>query len=600
MNRPLSVIVTASFFSACSSSLAADAPAMLRQLFDDRYAWEMREFPETAMSRGDYSRADRITDLSLAAIERRKKETVGFLDRLHALDRATLNEEDQLNYDLFEQDLKNDIEEHRFRMFLAPVGPRDGPHQSIPQMADRVRFDTREDYVNFLKRLELTPRAIDDIIERLRLGLKEGRTPPKVTMGGLAHQFESLRSGGLDALAKPFEKMPADISSEQRAELSQRFRDQSLPAVSEALDRLGTYLTGEYLPHCRPTIAAGDLPDGEAYYALRLRVNTTTEMSAKEIHELGLREVARIKDEMMKVIRASDFSKHKPETSQLAEQPLFQSFIQYLRTDPRFYHKSADELVTGYRDICKRVDAGLPKLFQKLPRLPYGVREIPAFMAPDQTTAYYEHGDIRNAEPGWFYCNTYALDQRPTYEMISLAMHESVPGHHLQVALAQELEDVPEFRKNMWVTAFGEGWALYSERLGIEMGLYGDPYDDFGRLLYEMWRACRLVVDPGMHALGWSRERAVRFMLDNTALSELNINTEIDRYINWPGQATGYKIGELKIRELREEATKRLGDKFDLRAFHEVVLGAGCLPLNILEKRVNAWIGRQPAATASR
>ncbi|MCH8854464.1 MAG: DUF885 domain-containing protein, partial [Planctomycetes bacterium] len=249
-----------------------------------------------------------------------------------------------------------------------------------------------------------------------------------------------------------------------------------------------------------------------------------------------------------------------------------------------------EDLLRGYRDICKRVDAQLPKLFKTMPRLPYGVRKIPDFMAPSQTTAYYSRGDIRNAQPGYFYANTYALNQRPKYEMIALALHEAVPGHHFQISLAQELENVPQFRNHSWITSYGEGWALYAERLGLEMGFYDDPYDNFGRLLYEMWRACRLVVDPGMHALGWSRERAVQFMLDNTALSELNVNTEIDRYIAWPGQATAYKIGELKIRELRAAAERTLGEDFDVREFHDVILLAGSLPLTVLEARVHRWL----------
>ncbi|MHC4827996.1 MAG: DUF885 domain-containing protein, partial [Planctomycetota bacterium] len=269
------------------------------------------------------------------------------------------------------------------------------------------------------------------------------------------------------------------------------------------------------------------------------------------------------------------------------------AFLNYLRTDPRFYHTSAESLLAEYRDICKQVDPWLPRLFGRLPRLTYGVRAIPDYMAPTQTTAYYQSGDLRNAEPGWFYANTYALDQRPKYEMIPLTLHEAVPGHHFQVALARELEDLPEFRRDWGFNAFGEGWALYAERLGIEMGLYGDPYDDFGRLLYEMWRACRLVVDPGMHAIGWSRDEAIEFMMANTALSRLNITTEVDRYISWPGQACAYKIGELKIRELRQRAESRLGQSFDLRAFHDVVLGAGSIPLTILEKRVDYWINSQ-------
>ncbi len=310
---------------------------------------------------------------------------------------------------------------------------------------------------------------------------------------------------------------------------------------------------------------------------------------------------------MMDVIKSSDFMTREVEVERVAtphgrstsitkpaqslsSDELFRMFIYYLRTDPRFYYTEEEDLLRGYRDICKRIDAELPKLFKTLPRQPYGVRKIPDFMAPSQTTAYYSRGDIRNAQPGYFYANTHALDQRPKYEMIALALHEAVPGHHFQIAIAQELKEVPEFRKHSWFTAYGEGWALYAERLGLEMNFFEDPYDNFGRLLYEMWRACRLVVDPGMHALGWSREKAVQFMLDNTALSELNVNTEIDRYIAWPGQATAYKIGELKIRKLRGIAEDRLGKRFDVREFHDVILGAGSLPLSVLEGRIHRWI----------
>jgi uncharacterized protein (DUF885 family) len=454
-----------------------------------------------------------------------------------------------------------------------------------------VRFNSALDYSNYLNRLEQTPKLIADTIERMQAGLKEARTPPQVTMAGVPSQFKAvLESTGLEALAEPFKHMPATIPSAEQAQLMTRFEAVSLPMVRQALQTLEHFVTTEYLPNCRKSIAAKDWPDGEAYHNYQLRVMTTTDMTAKQIHELGLKEVARIRAEMMQVIRSSDFMSVNPDAGKLSDEALFKAFVNYLRTDSRFYHTSAEDLLTGYRDICKRVDAQLPKYFGVLPRLPYGVKEIPLFMAPQQTTAYYQHGDIRNSEAGYFMANTFALDQRPRYEMISLSMHESVPGHHLQIAIAQELEGLPEFRKDAWFTAFGEGWALYSERLGIEMGLYSDPYDDFGRLLYEMWRACRLVVDPGMHALGWSRDQAVQFMLDNTALSELNINNEIDRYIAWPGQACAYKIGELKIRELRAKAEVQLGAKFDIRAFHDVVLGAGTIPLGVLERRVNEWI----------
>jgi uncharacterized protein (DUF885 family) len=601
MTRVLcATVVIAVGLAAMKTSVAQSSSEQLDALFAERLAWTLREFPEIARSKGDYSSADRITDGSLSAIEHRHAETADHLRRLRQIDRAALDESARLNYDLFERKLAEEIEGHRFRVFLAPIGGRFGPQQDIPQMHERVRFAGYEDYENYLKRLEQTPRRCADTRELLRAGLAEGRTPPKVALAGVPEQFRELVDGdGLAALAEPFARFPAGVTPAQQQALRTRFEQVSRPAARAALRELGDYFTREYLPRCRASIAARDWPDGEAWYAFALRMHTTTDLTAEQIHEIGLREVARIRAEMLTVIRRSDFMQHATDGAAAAgpatdgdadsEARLFRDFLRYLRTAPRFYYQSGDELLTGYRDICKRIDAELPRLFRVLPRLPYGVRKIPDFMAPTQTTAYYSPGDIRNGEPGYFYANTYALDQRPRYEMIALSLHEAVPGHHLQIALAQELTDLPEFRRDAWFTAFGEGWALYSERLGIEMGLFDDPYDDFGRLLYEMWRACRLVVDPGMHALGWSRQQSIDFMLANTALSELNINAEVDRYIAWPGQATAYKIGELKIRELRAACEQKLGARFDIRAFHEVVLGAGTVPLTVLETRVRRW-----------
>ena len=563
----------------------------LHALFAERAAWELEEFPERAMARGDYTNAHRITDNSLGAIERRHQYAIDHLDQLREINFEALDEDDRVNYQLFELELVQSIEGHQHRSFLVPLSGRMGPHQRIAQMAERVRFASYEDYEHYLARLEQTPTMIANAIELMQLGIEEGRTSPRVVLQGMPMQFHALlEGGGLAPLATPMNRMPESITSQQRQELRERFENVSMPAVIEAITTFRDFVIETYLPACRESIAAVDWPNGEAYYNHQLRVMTTTDLTAREIHELGLREVQRIRSEMMQVIRRSDYLELHPEAVDLDDDELFAAFVQYLRTDPRFYHTSEEELLAEYRAICKEIDGHMPKFFKTLPRLPYGVRPVPRFMAPTQTTAYYSQGDIRNREAGYFYANTYRLDQRPRYEMRALAVHEAVPGHHHQIALAQELEDIPEFRKEAWFTAFGEGWALYSERLGIDMGLYEDPYDDFGRLLYEMWRACRLVVDPGMHALGWSRDDAIEYMKANTALSELNIVTEIDRYIAWPGQATAYKLGELKIRELRAMAERELGDRFDIREFHDVVLLAGSVPLSVLERRVREWV----------
>ncbi|MEC9374545.1 MAG: DUF885 domain-containing protein, partial [Planctomycetota bacterium] len=349
----------------------------------------------------------------------------------------------------------------------------------------------------------------------------------------------------------------------------------------------------DYIPAARESIAATDLPDGDAFYNYALSNFTTTQLTAREIHELGKSEVARIRAEMLEVIARSDY----PNENNLEGDELLAAFLDYLRTDQRFYHDSPEELLTGYRDICKRMDAELPRLFGRLPRLPYGVREMPAFIAPSAPTAYYYPGSLANGVAGNFVANTYQLDQRPKYEMVPLALHEAVPGHHLQIALAQELQEsgLHEWRTLLGYTAYVEGWALYSERLGLEVGdgprgFYSDPYDDFGRLTYEMWRALRLVVDPGIHAFDWSRQQAIDYMLENSALAEANIISEVDRYIAWPGQATGYKIGELRIRAMRERAEQALGDGFNIRAFHDRILEAGAIPLEVLDTRINTWI----------
>lgn len=571
-------------------ALAGEHNAPLWKLFDTYYEWQKREDPDLAVSRGDYRYADRLADTSLKAIERRHREQREFLVQLHAIELERLSDDDKLNYRLFERELRDAIDGHRFRVFLAPIGGRFGPQQEIPQLNEKVNFNNLKDYQNYLSRLSQVPKLVADTIDKLKRGVAEGRVPPRISLAGVPGQFDALLGNGLDELAKPFDKWPSSIDEKDRAELQKRFNTDEMPAIRASCKELRDYFVGQYLPACRQTIAATDWPDGQAYYAYELHVMTTTDMTAKEIHETGLREVKRIHGEMMQAIHRSDFLERFPDAADLDDAALFKRFVHYLHTDPRFYYTNANDLLIGYRDICKRIDPELPKLFGHLPRLTYGVRAIPAFMAPDQTTAYYSPGSLENGQPGYFYANTYALDQRPKYEMAALAAHESVPGHHLQISIAQELKNVPEFRKNMWITAYGEGWALYSEGLGIEMGLYKDPYDDFGRLLYQMWRACRLVVDPGMHALGWSRQQAIDFMRENTALSDINITTEVDRYIGWPGQACGYKIGELKIRELRKLAEKELGDRFDLRKFHDVILTSGPVPLDIMESRVRAWI----------
>ena len=568
------------------------ASARLQRALDAIQAFNDAEDPVQAISKGRPADTGRIMDRSLAACDRRNDMATRQLADLRAIDHAALNERDRLDAALIERDLELGIEGHRYGGHLLVLGPLGGPQQEVPQMTEQMPFARADDLRAHLSRLRLVPQQLRQERELLQEGLRRGITPPKAILPGVVPQFDAVIEGRLQALREPFGRAYPDLKAEQAAALRTE-GDAAVDAILTELTALRDFVRDTYVPGARDTIACIDLPEGAAWYAHALRVQTTTDRSPVQIHELGQTEVMRIRGEMLQVIRRTDWFRADPARATVGEDELFAAFVRFLRTDRRFYFTRPEDLMSGYRDLAKRIDAHLPSLFGTLPRLTYGVREIPRFMAPSQTTAYYQPGSLKAGNCGWFYANTFALDQRPRYEMVPLTLHEAVPGHHLQIALAQELPERHPLRREMGFNAFVEGWALYAERLGIEMGLYADPYDDFGRLLYEMWRSCRLVVDTGMHALGWSRQRAIDFMKANTALSELNIEREVDRYIGWPGQACGYKLGELCIRGLRQEAERRLGARFDLRAFHDAVLGEGALPLSVLEERMRRWIDAQ-------
>ncbi len=571
---------------------ASARSSALRALLDEHVDWLMRENPLWASHRGDLRFNDQLGDVSSAAARRRVQEARHRLNRLLALDRSAFTPEDTLDARLLEHELREAIDRDPFRLEQLPIDQRSGPQIWLPQMADRLPFLEPRHQFDYVARLEQVAGQIDQHITNMRAGLEAGRVPPRVTVLGTDAQAAALAAAAVredparSPFYTPFHRVDADPEAAARARAA--IADSIVPAYA----RLAEFLRTEYIPACRETIGISDSLDGPEAYAHALRRYTTVDLSAEEIHQIGLAEVARIQAEMMDTIARTDFP-HKDEYSGPA---LLAAFLHYLRTDPRFYYDDPEALLSGYRDICKRIDAELPVLFSVLPRLPYGVRATPDFAAPTSPTAYYYGGSLKTGVAGYFVANTYRLDQRPKYEMIALTLHEAVPGHHLQIALAEELEDVHEFRRMVGYTGFVEGWALYAERLGLEMGdpdqggLYADPYDDFGRLTYEMWRACRLVVDTGIHAKGWTRQQAIDFMVANTALSEYNIDREVDRYIAWPGQACAYKLGELTIRRLRAKAEQKLGSRFDLRSFHDAVLGAGAIPLPILEERIDAWI----------
>lgn len=559
------------------------ADAALRQLVDEVWDWELETDPLLATEVGDPRGQDRLPSESWALLELRAKRRGKFSERLLAIDRDALSDSARADYEVLRRRLDDAIAEHRFGTALMPLTSRSGFHVFLPDLAQSMRLETEQDHRDYVARLKDFPRYFEEQITLLRAGIARGLTPPAIVLRDLEQQLESqvVPSHSQSVLFKPFlQTRPAAISEGAWRSLSDEASMAIEQAVVPAFRDLLTFIRGEYLPACRGSIAAGALPDGREFYRYRVRHFTTLELTPEEVHEIGLREVARIRGEMEACMGKTGFT------------GTWEAFVRQLRTDPRHYAKTPEELLQYTALICKRIDGALPQLFSRLPRTPYGIREIPAFVAPQTTSAYYWPPAGDGSRAGYFYLNTYNLSSRPKYELEALAMHEAVPGHHLQIALQQELQDLHPIRRFSSFTAFVEGWGLYAERLGLEMGFYEDPYQDFGRLSMEAWRACRLVVDTGMHALGWSREQAIEFMVANTALAEHNVVAEVDRYIGWPGQSLGYKIGQLKILELRQRAEERLAARFDIRAFHELVLSQGAIPLELLEQNVDRWIAR--------
>ena len=579
--------------AACASRSSTDEGKRLRAYLADDWQYWMTQYPEVATAVGYPGQNGRWTDYSHPAIEARAAHLKQSRDRLAAIDRARLSPDDQLDYDLYRDILESALQGLEFhndalpirgvvvRNLLMPVNQLEGLPQDVPLTIALMPAVTLEDYENFVRRLESVPALVDQIVALMEQGLARGMTPPRITLRDVPDQVKAQLV--TDPLKSPllaaFTKWPATIAEPDRARLmkaaSEAFRGKTAPAFA----RFHEFLISRYLPACRETTGIDALPNGAAMYLFNVRWHTTASRSPREIHEIGLAEVKRIRAEMEAIIGQVRFT------------GTFADFTTFLRTSPQFYFKDAPSLLTAYRDITKRADPELAHLFGRLPQTPYGVVPVPDAIAPSQTTAYYQPGSLAAGRPANMFANTYKLDARPKWEMEALTLHEAVPGHHVQVALAQELPALPEFRKNSSYTAFVEGWALYAESLGDEMGFYTDPYSKFGQHTYDMWRAVRLVVDTGLHSMGWTRQQAIDFFLANAAKTEQDVIVEVDRYIVWPGQALGYKMGQLKIRELRTSAERGLGPRFNVRAFHDTVLGQGAVPLDVLDARVRAWVG---------
>lgn len=523
-----------------------------------------------------------LPDMSAATLAAQAKQRQQWLDKLQQIDSSALTEQQQINYAILSYSLEDALSEYQYGAHMMPLTSESGFHSALAFMVSGTEFKTKQDYLDYLAKLKTVPAYMQQQTEWMKQGLATGMTQPKAVLAGFEQSILAFisKTPEQNVFYRPFHQKPEFIDIESWQALQSEAQQVVTLQLNPAYQQFYQFMVEQYLPGARDSIAASDWPKGREYYQNRLEHYTTLKLTPEQVHQIGLNEVARIRAEMQAIITKVGFKGS------------FAEFIQFLRTDPQFYAKTPTDLLKEASFIAKKIDAELPKYFRTLPRTPYGVAPVPAEIAPKYTTGRYA-GTNRDDRAGFYWVNTYALDRRPLYEMEALTLHEAVPGHHLQISLAREQSSLPEYRRNFYTSAFGEGWGLYAEYLGIEMGFYQDPYSDFGRLTYEMWRAARLVVDTGMHTMGWSRQQAIDFLASNTALSMHNVTTEIDRYISWPAQALSYKLGELTIKKLRKEAQQQLGHDFDLREFHDVVLRNGSVPLSILEQQVASYIQRE-------
>ena len=565
-------------FAGCSSESPQD---QFESLLGSEWSKVVNDNPVYASSMGDLSRNTEWSDTSVENIYSDHQHQLDVLNLLDSLDISNFSEDNKVNYKLFKQEYKNSTESHAYKTFLIPFSHRGGiqlQHETI----SIVPLRNKQHYLDWIERISKIDVLVDAAIEKAKLGISEEIVPPRFLMQKVFKQIK------LQAFVEPkdspfyraFLEIDSSIERVDIDEIQQEALNVIKLKVIPAYVKLHRFFKDEYLPACRTSIGIKEINNGKEYYEFLARKFTTTNLSPKEIHEIGLSEVARIRDEMDIII------------NDVKWEGTFKSFLDDLRTNPKFYYETSEELFESYLATSKRIDPELVKLFKVLPSMPYGLKPIPMESAPDTTTAYYQRPAADGSRAGYYYVNLYRPEVRPKYEIEVLSVHEAMPGHHLQIALAMEL-DLPNFRKYGGITAFVEGWGLYSERLGYDLGLYKDPYSKFGQLTYDMWRAIRLVVDTGMHYFDWTRQDAINYFLENSAKTKQDVMNEVDRYINWPGQALAYKIGQLKILELRAKAESEFGEDFDIKDFHHEVLKRGALPLDILEEYINQWIEKE-------
>ena len=551
------------------------------ELLDKEFAKSIEDNPIYASYMGDLRFNTLWPDYSIEKINKDHEHTLKVIQELEMMSVDNFSDENKLNYRLFLDGYKNSAEKHQYQIHLLPFSHRGGI-QLQHETAETLPLRNFQQYMDWISRLEKLDDVIDQYIALANQGIENQVMPPKVLMSRVLNQIklQNVDSYINSPFYDAFEVLPDEISNQEQEQIREQAQITITNVVIPSYVKLLNFFENSYYPNCRDTIGISDIKNGSRYYELIARQFTTTELTPDEIHNIGLSEVSRIKNEMFKIM------------DQVQWNGSFDEFLDFLRTDSQFYFETGEELFTEYLATSKRIDPLLVKLFKDLPSMPYGLKPIPMESAPDTTTAYYQRPAADGSRAGYYYVNLYMPEVRPKYEIEALSLHEAMPGHHLQIAYTMEL-DLPNFRKYGGYTAFVEGWGLYAESLGEDLGMYKDPYSKFGQLTYEMWRAVRLVVDTGMHYKGWSRQQAIEYFLDNAAKTKQDVINEIDRYINWPGQALAYKIGELKIKELRAISENKLGDEFDIKEFHHEVLRHGGIPLYVLEENINSWINQQ-------